>query len=309
MARRTSLARLAAALLLGAALGLAGVAPAPADDKQATTPIDKGQRVFVCGHSFHVFIDAQLADVARAARLEGHKRAGSQFLGGSRTLQHWDLADDKNKAKKALETGEVDVLTLSPIQQPDEGVDHFVKLALKHNPNARVTVQASWGAWDGDNTEFPKAAKEKVDRNKTPEELRKIHAAYFKSVDDQVAALNKELGRQAVFVVPVGQAVVALRSRIHAGKAAGLKSQADLFGDAIGHGTAPLQALATYCHYAVIYRRSPVGLPMPDVLKKAKNAAWDEDLSRLLQEIAWEAVTSHPLSGVKKPAGKPAGPK
>jgi hypothetical protein len=299
MKRMTSRASVAALkLLIGTALCLAAFAPARADDAPATTPIDKGQCVFVCGHSFHVFIGGPLGEMAQAAGIKDHKLVGVQFLGGSRTLQHWNLPDDKNKAKEALKTGEVDVLTLSPIQQPDEGVENFVKLGLKCNPHIRVTVQASWAAWDADNREFPKGAKDEVDRNKTPEELQKIHAGYFKTVDDQVASLNKELGTPVVFVVPVGQAVVALRSKIYAGKAAGLKSQADLFADAIGHGTPPLQALAAYCHYAVIYRRSPVGLPMPEVLKKAKNPAWDDDLNKLLQEIAWAAVTSHPLSGV-----------
>ena len=58
--------------------------------------------------------------------------------------------------------------------------------------------------------------------------------------------------------------------------------------------------LTAYCHFAVIYKRSPVGLPMPAVLKNAKNPNWDEKLNTLLQELAWEAVTAHPLSGVKK---------
>jgi hypothetical protein len=301
MERSPSLYRIVATILLvGAALSLYGFAPARGDDRQAVPPITRGQRVFVCGHSFHVFIDGPLAEMARAAGIEGHKSAGRQFLGGSRTLQHWKLPDEKDRARKALKTGAVDVLTLSPIQQPDEGVDNFVKLALKHNPNIRVTVQASWAAWDSDNTNFPKGARSKIDRNKTPQELEKIHAAYFKSVDSQVAALNKEHGKAVVFVVPVGQAVVALRSKIHAGKAAGLKSQAALFADPIGHGTAPLQTLAAYCHYAVIYRRSPVGLPMPSLLKKANNPEWNTDLNRLLQEIAWEAVKAHTLSGVRE---------
>jgi hypothetical protein len=295
--RLTSLFRHRAAILV-AALGLALSARAATDEKP-TKPIDKGQRVFVCGHSFHVFIGDPLAEMARAAGLAAHKTVGVQFLGGSRTLAHWQLPDGKDKARKALKTGKVDVLTLSPIQHPDEGVDNFVKLALRHNPAIRVTVQASWAAWDGDNTRFPKDARNKIDRNKTPKELQKIHERYFKSVDRQVAALNKEHGKPVVFLVPVGQAVVELRSRIHAGKAAGLASQSDLFSDPIGHGTAPLKALAAYCHYAVVYRRSPVGLPMPEVLKKAKKPGWDADLNRLLQEVAWEAVTRHPLSGVK----------
>src|SRR5437763_17162695 len=90
---------------------------------------EKGQRVFVCGHSFHIIIAAPLTDIAKSAGFKDHTLVDSQFLGGSRTLQHWNLPDDKNKAKQALKTGKIDVLTLSPIQMPDEGVDHFVKLA------------------------------------------------------------------------------------------------------------------------------------------------------------------------------------
>jgi hypothetical protein len=55
-------------------------------------------------------------------------------------------------------------------------------------------------------------------------------------------------------------------------------------------------ALAAYCHYAVIYRKSPVGLPPPAGLRKGDDA---ESLNRLLQEVAWDAVTHHPLSGVR----------
>jgi hypothetical protein len=46
-----------------------------------------------------------------------------------------------------------------------------------------------------------------------------------------------------------------------------------------------------------MYRRSPVGLPVPNVLKQAKLV--DRELNQLLQELAWEAVCQHPLSGVR----------
>ena len=70
-----------------------------------------------------------------------------------------------------------------------------------------------------------------------------------------------------------------------AGKAPGLKVQEDLFSDPLGHAKAPLQALIGYCNYAVIYRRSPVGMPVPTVLKQAKLQDVEE-LNRLLQELA-----------------------
>jgi hypothetical protein len=43
---------------------------------------------------------------------------------------------------------------------------------------------------------------------------------------------------------------------------------------------------------------------MPAVLGKGKNAEEAGKLNRLLQVLAWDAVTQHPLSGVK-PAGNP----
>jgi hypothetical protein len=48
------------------------------------------------------------------------------------------------QSKAALTAGKVDVLTLSPIWLPDEGIGNFAKLAFEHNPNVRVTVQEYW---------------------------------------------------------------------------------------------------------------------------------------------------------------------
>lgn len=75
--------------------------------------------------------------------------------------------------------------------------------------------------------------------------------------------------------------------------------QSDLFTDATGHAKPPLAALVGYCNYAVLYRRSPVGLPVPAVLKDAKLGDKEGPLNTLRQELAWEAVIAHPLSGVR----------
>ena len=117
-------------------------------------------------------------------------------------------------------------------------------------------------------------------------------------MDDYIRELNKKLGKTVLYIVPAPQAVIALREKIIAGQAPGLKSQEDLFTDALGHGKPPLQALVAYCNFAVIYRRSPVGLPVPAILKQAKLGDQEEKLNRLLQELAWDAVVQHPLSGV-----------
>ena len=80
--------------------------------------------------------------------------------------------------------------------------------------------------------------------------------------------------------------------------------QWDLFRDTWGHAKSPLLALSGYCHFAVIYRRSPVGLPVPKVLAndESLSSADKEKLNRLLQEIAWNTVTHHALTGLTAPS-------
>lgn len=264
----------------------------------------KGQRVFSAGHSFHYFMPPILTDLTTKAGIKDHAFAGLSSIGGSRTIQHWDVADEKNKAKALLRMGAVDVLTLAPIHLPDPGIENFVKLALEHNPEVHVTVQEFWLPFDIYDVTFKERPKTVDHDALTIEELRKRHAPYFESMDAHVRELNTKYAKNAVFVVPVGQAVLALREKIVAGEAPGLKKQSDLFTDPIGHATAPLQALVAYCHFVSIYGRSPVGLPVPQVLAKPidGNAENNAKLNRLLQEIAWDAVTSHPLSGVKSAA-------
>ncbi len=261
-------------------------------------PIEEGERVFTCGHSFHVWVPAIVTDLCKLAEIPNHKQLGISSIGGSRTIQHWDIPDAKNTAKAALKTGKVDVLTLSPIFLPDAGIENFVTLALEHNKDTRVIVQPIWLRWDIYEPTTKRPAK--VDHNDfTGEELRKRHAKHFRKMDEHIRELNKKYGRTVMYIAPAPQALIALREKIIAGKAPGLKSQEDLFTVALGHGTAPLKALVAYVDYATIYRRSPVDLPVPAILKQAKLGENEQALNQLLQELAWDAVLQHPFSGLK----------
>ena len=276
---------------------LAAVVQAGAQEKKLAEPITKGQNVFTCGHSFHVWVPGIVADLAKKADIQDHKQIGLSSIGGSKVIQHWNK-DDKVSGKDALKTGKVDVLTLSPIFFPDAGIENYTKLALEHNKNIRILVQPIWLRADIYEPTMKRPAK--VDHNDiTIEELRKRHAVYFKEMNEHIQDLNKKEGRTVLYIVPASQAVIALREKIVAGQAPGLKNQSDLFTDATGHGTPPLKALVGYCNFAVMYRRSPVGLPAPSILKDAKLVAQEEPLNRLLQELAWEAAVQHPLSGVR----------
>ena len=280
-----------------AALALVGCAGMAGPSEPTTPPA--GLRVYTAGHSFHYWVADIVADMARGAGIQGHKVAGISCIGGSRVIQHWDVPDDKNDLKKALTAGTVDVLTLSPIWLPDEGIEKLARLAYEHNPNVRVTVQEFWLPNDEYLPLYPQPADHKVDHDAADLTLlRKHYAQYARDMDNVIRDVNKKLGKQVVFAVPAGDACDRLREKIVAGKASKLTKQSELFTDTWGHPSPVLEALAGYCHYAVIYRRSPVGLPMPQILAGNKN--WnDEKLNRLLQELAWEAVRRHPLSGVK----------
>jgi hypothetical protein len=270
-------------------------------------PVLQGQRVLTAGHSFHVFIADILPDIARRAGITGHVALGKQFLGGSRVIEHWNRPDSLNQAKRILRDGRVDVLTLSPTFHPDEGIDRFTRLGLEHNPELRVTVQASWVPFDGllAATIYPgKGGRDAL----TGTDLRELHAPYFLSLDEEVNLLNEAYGKPVLSVVPVGQALIALRERVKAGQAAPLRSQEELFVDEIGHPAVPLQVLAAYAHFGVIYRRSPVGLSVPTVLGRAGKPAWAEELNRLLQEVAWTAVRELLLTSAPRWPPEPAGP-
>src|SRR5262245_6005889 len=140
-----SLSRLCFLIIAWLPLAGAGLAedakPAQPAQTPLAEPISQGQRMFTCGHSFHVWVPAIVEDLCKKADIPGHSRVGISSIGGSRTIQHWEIPDDKNEAKKALKTGMVDVLTLSPIFLPDPGIENFTTLALEHNKDIRVIVQ------------------------------------------------------------------------------------------------------------------------------------------------------------------------
>lgn len=264
----------------------------------------KGLRVATAGHSFHVWMPALLKEMAAGAGITGHEIATVQGIGGSRVIQHWDLAGDKNKIKPILEAGEADVLTLSPIYLPDPGIENFVTFGLQHNPALRITLQEFWVPFDDPALWETRGKGVTIDRDtKTMEQLRAAHAAYFEGMDKLVRELNAKAGKNAVYVVPAGQAVLALREKVIKGEAPGISKQSELFTDPLGHPQAHIRVLAAYCHFAVIYQRNPIGLPVPASMAKLPEA---EKLNRMLQEIAWQAVTSHALSGVKDEGAAPA---
>lgn len=244
----------------------------------ATSRATDGYRVFVCGHSFHLFIDQPLQALALEAGHADHRIAGKQTLGNSTCQQIWNLPDAPTDAKHALTAGNVDVLTLSPHAAiPDPGIDLFANLAAQHSPTIRVFLQVSWSP--------------KMVQNPDSAFWRLRSVEYMDVLRGQARALNKQHQRDYVFLVPVGPAVLTLWEQITAGKVPGVPDVQLLFSDAGLHPSPTLKNLVAYCWFAAIYGQSPVGL-------KALDGKVSAETNRVLQQIAWDAVRAEPLNGL-----------
>jgi hypothetical protein len=239
-----------------------------------------------------MFVPARLGLAAKAAGITEYQLDGTQGIGSSKVIQHWDKDQGANQARKALEKGDVDVFTMAPhLKIPDAGIDHFVELGLKHNPKMRFLVQQSWVPFDY----LDKPVKNNAERDADKVDIDKLRADHEKwrgGMEAQAKAINQRTGREVVFIVPAGDAVVKLRALVAEGNAPGLTKQSELFTDAIGHGKLPLVILVSYCNYACITGRSPVGL-------EVKEPAISTELHTLLQRVAWETISAYPMSGVK----------
>jgi len=274
-------------LLVLAAVGLTAQEPSP-----------KGLKVLSAGHSFHVWMPPLVAEMAKAAGIQGHEQLAISSIGGSKVIQHWDLPPEKNKAKPVLVAGQAELFTMAPTFLPDPGIENFVKLGLEQRADVRFTLQQNWVPYEDPAVWLSRTKPKSVDRDgKTVEQLRAMHDPYFAMIEGHVKELNARIPGARIAVVPCGEAVLALRAKVIAGEAPGVSRQSELFTDVLGHPGPQIRALTAYCHFAVMYRRNPTGLPVVSQLTKLPEA---DKLNRLLQSIAWKAVSEHPLSGVTR---------
>jgi hypothetical protein len=293
----------------------------PVDAQYAVPPIDEGGAYYMATHSFNVFIGPNLRtgepgpldELAGEAGLQGHRNIGIQMIGGSTPMQHWnqgDGDDSQNLAKVALRSGGVDVFTMSPNAiMPEEGIDLFADLLMETNPDARLLVQASWSAWDGNGRTASVGGTSRPDFSNEDHDLADIEAiqgwieslhaegGYLERLRDQLMGINQRAGRPMAYVVPSSDAVYRLRQEVLRGKIPGIDRQSDLFRDGMGHPATPIVNLVSYVWFTVVYRQPAAGLTAlvdPDDPTSAER-------ERLLQQIAWEVAAAEPMAGVTSP--------
>lgn len=224
-----------------------------------------------------------------------------QFFGGAggAAKAQWNRTEAQQQAKPALATGKIDVLTFGHFVRPDEMTQgceeedyvRWIEFALKKNPETRFYIQDLW-SWLP--MEGRRIAPVELDIGTYRGKMQRTTRDLTKVVHE----LNRRFPGK-VNVLPAGPAMVELVDRVLRKELPGVdaimvepKDAAERIGllrDMI-HPTEVLASLQGYIYYACLYRKDP---------RKLESGIYrDGKLDKILREVAWCTVVSHPLSGV-----------
>lgn len=290
-----------AALVFLSACGLARCAPDPVTKatidrlySEKIFPSDDALSVYFIGHSL---VGRRMPALLAQFAPEGH-RYESQSGWGAELQAHWEPdvtlngADVENdhprfrEAHEAVASGDYDVLVLTEKIGLEAAIEyhdswHYLARwsakAWEANPDTRVYMYETWHE-----TTIEDGWLERIDGD--------LARLWEGEIIDR--ALAETEAAHPIYVIPAGQVMAAVVR-------AGLYTKEALLPDGI-HKSDAAAYIVALTHYAVIYARSPVGLPHEGLKteKGAPFAAPDADTARALQEIVWQVVTAYPRTGV-----------
>jgi hypothetical protein len=264
-------------------------------------------RVYHLGHSLvGREIPAMLAQLAG----EGHSY-DSQLGWGTSLKEHWepdlvingfDAENDHPRfrpAREAIVSGDYDAVVLTEMVEIRDAIKYhnspryvaqWAELARSDTPETRVYLYETWH----DLTD-PDGWLNRLDQDLQVHWKDKLLYAGFDPKTET-----------PIYLIPAGQVMAQfVRALDDAGGVAGLASREGLFRrDEVGEQD-PIHVndlgayLVALTHYAVLYHRSPVGLPF--ALSRADGSPADApsaEAAKLMQETVWTVVTRLPETGV-----------
>jgi hypothetical protein len=228
--------------------------------------------------------------------LKAHWEPGEEIFG-------FDTENDHPRyrnAKDALNSGQYDVVVLTEMVEIKDAIKYhnapeylhrWAEFARKGNPDARLYLYETWH-----NTDDPAGWLTRIDQD------LKTHW------EDQVLlpGMARTAPVQPIYVIPAGQVMARFVQEVET--RGGVDNIADRYGlfarqDDGTPDTIHLNDLGAYLialtHYAVLYHRSPVGVPFE--LQRADGTKADAPgpaAARLMQDVVWQVVTNYPKTGV-----------
>jgi hypothetical protein len=308
--------RLALALFVGATTyGVANyygryLGRARAQDLYAA-PLPKPVGALNVYHLGHSLVGRDMP--AMVGQLAGDSHSYNSQLGWGTSLKaHWEPEepifgfDTENDhpnfrpAKEALNSGEYDTLVLTEMVEIRDAIRYhnspeylarWAALAWEVNPKIRIYLYETWH-----NTDDDAGWLQRIDKD-----LRDYWQTRVK-----YPALAS--GDAPIHLIPAGQVMAAFMRAVDAAGPNGIGGIArveDLFGRNEDGTTDTIHFndlgayLVALTHYAVLYHKSPVGLPHE--LLRADGTPADaptQEAAKVMQQIVWDVVGLHPETGV-----------
>lgn len=270
-------------------------------------------RVYHLGHSLvGRDMPAMLAQLAPP----GHAFA-SQLGWGASLREHWEpdvpvkgLETENTHpqfrpARAAVASGDYDAVVLTEMVELKDAILYhdsprylhlWADLARAANPQTEVYLYETWHRLDD-----PAGWLDRLDRD-----LPGLWEGRLANAD-----LVQSGAERPLRVIPAGQVLAAFVRVAEAGAAGtaggidGIAGREDLFARTADGAVDPIHLgdlgnyLVALTHYAVLYRRSPLGLPHE--LRRADGSpatAPSAAAARRMQEVVWAVVSAYPRSGV-----------
>jgi hypothetical protein len=257
---------------------------------------------------------------AMLVQLTGHGHRYESQLGWGTTLKaHWgddtiagfaeENAHPRHRvAADAVDSGDYDAVVMTEMVEIRSAIRYhdspdylhrWAKRALAANPDTRVFLYETWHQIDD-----PEGWLTRLDRDLD---------RYWEGELLARAQATRDLPKP-IHVIPAGQVLARFaRAVAEHGGLEDVASERDLFArEAAGSlDTIHVNDLGAYLvaltHYAVLYQRSPVGLPHRLLRANGTRAqAAAPETARLMQEVVWEVVTSYPKTGVPQAGAEAA---
>lgn len=276
-------------------------------------PDDGAMRIVGVGHSFMAPAYRTLPLITRAAGFEQPLclHTGGGVTGSAR--YKWEQengiyqfeGEPVPKLLAAISNNEWEAWLSGPYHgDRAEFYTCWIEFCLKYNPGMKFFISDAWPQLYQLGTVFNQSQIPQSDDFFSDEVLDKMN----KEIRDRYMSVVESSLRKTsdkVFIIPTSDAITEAAKRFNKGELPGVEGIHRLAGgkehsiwrDGTGHLGPGFDRLEGYVFYATLYGKSPELITQPIEFTDAPGYP-SNALDKVFREIAWKAVTGHPLSGV-----------
>lgn len=201
-------------------------------------------------------------------------------------ISNWEVLSITERIPLLYEGGSTQQWYIEALQEQREYFSLFVNNAWTLGNNGSGAATLLWSTWvnldDGE-----AAFRASLD----------VQGKEWEQMQDYANARRPD-GAPPVYIIPGHKMMARLYDDIVDGQVPGISSIRDFFSDQVHTNELGAYAISLI-HYACIFNKTPVGLPVDLILEAPHGTPKPSaELALYLQRMIWEVVTSYPRSGV-----------